>query len=75
MRQLVGQNVRRIRTEKGMTQEQLAEASGLSQQYLSGLENGERNPTVITLFEVAQALHVSHEALVAVPRRGKSAKR
>lgn len=56
MRKLVGDNVRRIRSGKGMTQEQLAELSGFSQQYLSDLERGRRNPTVVTLFELAQAL-------------------
>ena len=49
MRKLVGRNAARIRKEKGMTQERLAELSGLSQQYLSGLESGRRNPTIVTL--------------------------
>lgn len=39
-----------------MTQEELAERSGFSQQYLSDLERGRRNPTVVTLYELAQAL-------------------
>lgn len=39
-----------------MTQEQLAEVSGFSQQYISDLERGCRNPTVVTLYELAQAL-------------------
>ena len=56
MRKLVGQNVARVRRERGLTQEQLAEMSGLSQQYLSGLERGTRNPTIVTLYEVATAL-------------------
>jgi len=56
MRKLVGENVRRIRLQKDMTQEQLADISGFSQQYLSDLERGRRNPTVVTLFELAQAL-------------------
>ena len=43
MRKLVGQNVKRIRQEKGLTQEQLADLSGFSQQYISGLEQGLRN--------------------------------
>lgn len=59
MRQLVGRNFSRIRQEKGLTQEQVEARSGFSQQYLSGLENGRRNPTVITLFELAQALGVT----------------
>ena len=56
MRKLVGTNVERLRRAKGMTQEQLAERSGFSQQYISGLENGRRNPTVVTLYEIAVAL-------------------
>ena len=59
MRRLVGRNLARIRRAQGMTQEQLEERSGFSQQYLSGLERGRRNPTVVTLYELAQALGVS----------------
>jgi transcriptional regulator with XRE-family HTH domain len=64
MRKLVGNNFARIRREKGLTQEQVEERSGLSQQYLSGLEQGRRNPTIVTLYELAQALGVSHLALL-----------
>lgn len=64
MRELVGRNFARLRHERGLTQEQVAELSGLSQQYLSDLERGRRNPTIITLYELAQALGVSHVALV-----------
>jgi len=64
MRQLVGRNFARLRREKGLTQEQIEERSGLSQQYLSGLERGNRNPTIITLYELAQAMGVSHVDLV-----------
>lgn len=59
MRKLVGANTARIRKERGLTQEALAEKSGLSQQYISGLENGLRNPTIVTLYELACALGVS----------------
>jgi transcriptional regulator with XRE-family HTH domain len=59
MRRLVGENVRRIRQDRGLTQEQFAEISGFSQQYLSGLERGRRNPTVVTLFELATALNAT----------------
>jgi transcriptional regulator with XRE-family HTH domain len=59
MRKLVGENVRRIRLKKGWTQEHFAEVSGISQQYISSLESGRRNPTVVTLHELAQALGVS----------------
>jgi transcriptional regulator with XRE-family HTH domain len=64
MRKLVGRNFARIRQDKGLTQEQVEERSGFSQQYLSGLERGRRNPTVVTLYELARALGVSHVELV-----------
>jgi transcriptional regulator with XRE-family HTH domain len=64
MRRLVGRNVRRIRQKRGLTQEKFAEISGFSQQYLSSLENGHRNPTVVTIYELASALGVSHMDLV-----------
>ena len=64
MRKLVGRNVARLRKGKGLTQEVIAERSGISQQYLSDLERGLRNPTIIRLYEIAQALGVSHVDLV-----------
>jgi transcriptional regulator with XRE-family HTH domain len=64
MRKLVGSNFARLREERGLTQEDVAARSGYSQQYLSGLERGLRNPTVITVYELAQALGVSHIELV-----------
>jgi transcriptional regulator with XRE-family HTH domain len=64
MRKLVGRNFARLRREKGLTQEEVEVRSGFSQQYLSSLERGRRNPTVITLYELAQALGVSHVDLV-----------
>lgn len=70
MRRLVGRNVRRIRAERGLTQEQLAEMTGFSQQYVSGLEQGHRNPTVVTLFELAQALGVTPAELITSDDEG-----
>jgi transcriptional regulator with XRE-family HTH domain len=64
MRRLVGQNVKRIRLKNGLTQEQLAERSGFTQQYISGLERGRRNPTVVTVFELAQALGAGYLELL-----------
>jgi transcriptional regulator with XRE-family HTH domain len=72
MRRLVGQNVSRVRKKKGLTQERFAEISGFSQQYVSSLEQGHRNPTVVTLYELATALGVSHMDLVRPLRKLKS---
>ena len=71
MRALVGRNVRRIREAKGLTQEAFAERSGFSQQYISDLERGRRNPTIVTLYELAQALGVGHVELVRPGRQDK----
>jgi len=69
MRKLVGRNVRRIRDRKGLTQEQFADLSGYSQQYISDLERGKRNPTIITVYELATALGVSHLDLLRPLRK------
>jgi len=70
MRALVGKNVQRIRLKRGLTQEAFAEKSGFSQQYLSSLERGKRNPTIITIYEIATALGVNHLELLR-PTKGK----
>tara|TARA_R110000868_G_scaffold177713_1_gene416749 strand:- start:1921 stop:2160 length:240 start_codon:yes stop_codon:yes gene_type:complete len=69
MRKLVGRNLRRIRKEKRLTQEEFADRSGFSQQYLSGLERGERNPTIVTLYELASALGVGVIDLIKSGKR------
>ena len=69
---LVGRNFGRLRKAKGFTQEGFAEASGFTQQSISGLETGRRNPTVVTLFELAGTLGVSHVDLVVPDDEARS---
>ena len=64
MRKLVGRNFRRIRLSRGLTQEQVSELSGFTQQCISDLERGLRNPTVVTLFELGHALRVTPVDLI-----------
>ena len=64
MRKLVGRNAARLRARAGLTQEALAERAGFSQQFISDLERGKCNPTIVTLYELAQALGVSQVELV-----------
>ena len=71
MRRLVGRNFARLRKEKGFTQETFAEVSGFTQQYVSGLERGQRNPTIVTLYLIASALSVSHVELVMPDEEAK----
>jgi transcriptional regulator with XRE-family HTH domain len=59
MRKTVGANFARLRKAKGLTQEQMADLSGFGQNYISWLERGRRNPTVITLFLLAEALNAT----------------
>jgi transcriptional regulator with XRE-family HTH domain len=72
MRKLVGRNFGRLRKQKGFTQEKFADASGFTQQYVSDLERGRRNPTVVTLFELASTLGVSHVDLVQPDEEARS---
>lgn len=65
MRMLVARNVKSARMGAGLTQEELAARCGFSQQYISGLERGRRNPTVMTLFELASALNTTPSVLLS----------
>lgn len=50
--------MRRFRLDADLTQARVAEIMGVDRAYISALERGERNPTVLSLFEVAQALDI-----------------
>lgn len=72
-RQLVGQNVRRLRLAAKISQAELAERMGVDRAYVSGLEKGQRNPTVVTLWHLARALGVSMQRFF-VEHAGREAK-
>lgn len=55
---LVGQNVRKYRKMKGLTQEQLASQAGITSEYVSRIENGKENPTVDVLFKISVVLGI-----------------
>ncbi len=59
IRRRVGLNVRRIRMQRGLSQEQLAFDCGLHRTYVSGVERGIRNPTVLVLVQLAKGLGVA----------------
>ena len=60
----VGLNLRRLRRQRGLLQEELADLAEIHQTYLSGVERGKRNPTVTVLQRMAQALGAEIEDLV-----------
>ncbi|MFT0878718.1 helix-turn-helix transcriptional regulator [Rhodopseudomonas sp. G2_2311] len=59
-----GLEVRRRRVELGVTQEQFAELSGLHRTYISGIEQGDRNPTLDIVFTIARALRCEPSTLM-----------
>jgi transcriptional regulator with XRE-family HTH domain len=56
---VVGRNVRRYRELKGISQEDLAFDADLHRTYVSGVERGVRNPTVLIVGKLANALGVA----------------
>ena len=59
IRSLVGNNIRRLRERRLLTQLELAERSDLHRSYIGGVERGERNVTIGNLARIASALQVS----------------
>ena len=56
VRKRVGRNLKKYRKEKGLSQEALALECGLHRTYVSGVERGVRNPTVVVLEQLAKPL-------------------
>jgi transcriptional regulator with XRE-family HTH domain len=63
IRRVVGKNVRRYRKEAELSKEELAARIGVEQGYVSRLEAGKRNPTIVTIWDAAEALGVCPAAL------------
>ena len=67
--QLFATNMRRIRLEKKLTQEKVAEAAGLHPNYISSAERGERNISICNIEKIACALGVGICELVGDSRK------
>lgn len=61
--QRFGENIRHIRKEKALSQEDLAELCGLHRTYIGGIERGERNVSLINILRIARVLQVAPAAL------------
>lgn len=60
---MFGRNVRRIRMDKGFTQEELAEGAGISQVQIARIEAGKINTSISTVVAIARALGVGEGEL------------
>lgn len=56
--EFIGARIRKLRGESGMTQEQLAEKTGIAQSYISRLEKAQHSPNALTLEKIAKAFGV-----------------
>ena len=63
VRLLFGQNVRKVREQKGWSQDRLSEETGLHRTYISGIERGVRNPTIEIVQQLSTALGVEIQDL------------
>jgi transcriptional regulator with XRE-family HTH domain len=69
LRDRVGLNIQELRRAKKLSQEELADMCKVHQTYLSGVETGKRNPSLLVLERIANALNVDAEELFRRRRR------
>ena len=79
---VVGKNLRRLRSQRGLSLERLAKASGVSRAMLGQIELGQSAPTINVLWKIARALDLPFSALISMTggagtrlMRGREAKR
>lgn len=65
---IVGENLKRLRAEQGLSLDALAKLSGVSKSGLGQIERGEGNPSITTVWQIAHALKVEFTALVTQPQ-------
>lgn len=58
-----GKRVRNLRTNKKLSQERLAELSGLHATYIGQIERGEKSPTLESIYKLSKGLQISLEEL------------
>lgn len=69
-RVILGENVRRLRRARGLTQEQLAFEAKIDLTYVGGIERGRRNPSLLVITRIAGALEVQPAVLLDATPRG-----
>jgi transcriptional regulator with XRE-family HTH domain len=69
LKEVMAVNLRRIRHDKNMTQEDLAHRAGLSARYIGAIERADKSASVTVLGRIASALGVDATALIERPRK------
>lgn len=59
-----GNHLRKLRTDKNLTQEELADRAGLHPTYIGQIERGVRNPSLVNLYKLAKALKIDSGKLL-----------
>ncbi len=59
----LGENLKKIRSKKNITQTELAQALNVDKSFISNIENGKNNPTLSTITNLAKALKVQVDEL------------
>ncbi|MBA5775542.1 helix-turn-helix transcriptional regulator [Stappia sp. F7233] len=75
IRVVVGLNVQRLRREREISQEELSLRSDCTRGYLSGIETGRRNPTVLFLADLAKALESDVSEFFVKPAKVRATKK
>lgn len=65
---VIGENLKRLRMDRGLSLGALADISSVSKSRLGQIERGEANPSVTTVWQIANALRVEFSTLVTSPR-------
>jgi transcriptional regulator with XRE-family HTH domain len=68
LNQLIAQNLKRIREERKISLDRVAELTGVSKSMLGQIERGDSSPTVATVWKIANGLKVSFTALMSSPQ-------
>ena len=67
-RVIVGNNIRKLRIDAGLTQEELAFESHIDLTYLGGIERGRRNPSLLVLVRISESLGVKLIKLIEIDK-------
>lgn len=70
LKEIMAINLRRIRHDRGLTQEELADRSGITPRYIGSVERARVSATVTVLGQIAKGLDIDPAELIALKRDG-----